>query len=88
MDEEENMREKVMMMMMLTMMTIIPHLMADGKEDEVDDEEDDLVAEQDVGHKGDQGKPGGGNICQTSLSCSWSALIGGHGDDDIIHEHI
>ena len=47
------------MLMMLTMETIIPHLMADGKEDEVDDEEDDLVAEQDVGHEGDQGKPGG-----------------------------
>ena len=77
------MREKVMMMT-LTMLTIIPHLMADGKEDEVDDEEDDLVAEQDVGHEGDQGKPGGEEMCQTSLLCSWSALIGGHGDDDII----
>ena len=53
-----NMREKVMLMM-LTMETTIPHLMADGKEGEVDDEEDDLVAEQDVGHEGDQGKPGG-----------------------------
>ena len=50
------------MLMMSTMMTIIPHLMADGKEDEVDDEEDDLVAEQDVGHEGDQGKPGGENV--------------------------
>ena len=55
------------MLMMLTMMTIIPHLMADGKEDEVDDEEDDLVAEQDVGHEGDQGKPGGGKTF--NLSC-------------------
>ena len=67
MDEEENMREKVMMMT-LTMLTIIPHLMADGKEDEVDDEEDDLVAEQDVGHKGDQGKPGGEEFVKP-LSC-------------------
>ena len=56
-----------MMMMVLTMLTIIPHLMADGKEDEVDDEEDDLVAEQDVGHEGDQGKPGGGKTF--NLSC-------------------
>ena len=56
------------MLMMLTMMTIIPHLMADGKEDEVDDEEDDLVAEQDVGHEGDQGKPGGGKLVKP-LSC-------------------
>ena len=71
----------------VTMMTIIPHLMADGKEDEVDDEEDDLVAEQDVGHEGDQGKPGGGKNFQ-SLLCSWSAHIGGHGDNDIMHENI
>ena len=73
------MREKVMVMMlammmmlmtmiMLTMMTIIPHLMADGKEGEVDDEEDDLVAEQDVGHEGDQGKPGGDTFVKP-LSC-------------------
>ena len=64
------MREKVRMMMltMLTMMTIIPHLMADGKEGEVDDEEDDLVAEQDVGHEGDQGKPGGDTFVKP-LSC-------------------
>ena len=72
---------------MLTMMTIIPHLMADGKEDEVDEKEDDLVAKQDVGHEGDQGKPGREN-CQSSLLCCWSAHIGGHGDDDIIQEHI
>ena len=72
----------MMMLTMLTMMTIIPHLMADGKEGEVDDEEDDLVAEQDVGHEGDQGKPGGKNG-QTSFLCCWSALIGGHGDDHI-----
>ena len=77
----------MMMLTMLTMMTIIPHLMADGKEDEVDDEEDDLVAEQDVGHEGDQGKPGGEN-CQSSLLCCWSAHIGGHGGDDVIHENI
>ena len=56
------------MLTMLTMMTIIPHLMADGKEDEVDDEEDDLVAEQDVGHEGDQGKPGGEEFVKP-LSC-------------------
>ena len=41
--------------------------MADGKEDEVDDEEDDLVAEQDVGHEGDQGKPGGDTFVKLSL---------------------
>ena len=57
----------LMMLTMLTMMTIIPHLMADGKEDEVDDEEDDLVAEQDVGHEGDQGKPGEENVSNLSL---------------------
>ena len=33
------------------------NLVSDCEEGEVDDEEDDLVAEQDVGHEGDQGKP-------------------------------
>ena len=33
------------------------NLMSNCEEGEVDDEEDDLVAEQHVGHEGDQGKP-------------------------------
>ena len=40
-----------------TLIIIISNLVSNSKEGEVDDEEDDLVAEQHVGHEGDQGKP-------------------------------
>ena len=38
-------------------MKLMTNLMSNCEEGEVDDEEDDLVAEQHVGHEGDQGKP-------------------------------
>ena len=57
---------KNMLMMIIIMMSkieehmvmkLMGNLMSNGKEGEVDNEEDDLVAEQHVGHEGDQGKP-------------------------------
>ena len=41
----------------MLLMVIMTNLMSDGEEDEVDDEEEDLVAEQHMGHEGDQGEP-------------------------------
>ena len=38
-------------------MKLMTNLMSNCEEGEVDNEEDDLVAEQHVGHEGDQGKP-------------------------------
>ena len=40
-----------------TLIIIISNLVANSKEGEVDDEEEDLVAEQHMGHEGDQGEP-------------------------------
>ena len=57
---------KNLMMMIIIMMSkieermvmkLVTNLMSNCEEGEVDDEEDDLVAEQHVGHEGDQGKP-------------------------------
>ena len=40
-----------------TLIIIISNLVSNSKEGEVDDEEEDLVAEQHMGHEGDQGEP-------------------------------
>ena len=40
-----------------TLIIIISNLVANSKEGEVDDEKEDLVAEQHMGHEGDQGEP-------------------------------
>ena len=40
-----------------TLIIIISNLVANSKEGEVDDEEEDLVAEQHMGHEGYQGEP-------------------------------
>ena len=40
-----------------TLIIIISNLVANSKEGEVDDEEEDLVGEQHMGHEGDQCEP-------------------------------
>ena len=61
------METMVRMGMLLMMFIMMINLMSNGEEGEVDDEKENLVAEQDVGHEGDQGKPGGGNVSNLSL---------------------
>ena len=51
------METMVRMGMLLMMFIMMINLMSDCEEGEVDDEKENLVAEQDVGHEGDQGKP-------------------------------